>query len=404
MNKILFVSDIHLGLVSDLVDRTQETIRVIKKDVAIRANKLVDKGHNVDIVFGGDIFHKNTPSESNIASFIQIINMFSEFKCNLYIMSGNHDSVSDKKRLSCLSFIKKLSEMYNYVFLIDDIKAIKYKTTDAGKFVLVFLPHINNAHLEKYKEYKTTQDYINKRTEKLYAKLGNGVPTIVFTHLDIKGAIAGDEANLLMKSTVSLPECIVANEDCKILPTIVSGHIHLASIQKNINIIGSPIYTDFSDCDLVDKYIAEITLPTDIRGVPTIDLHKTHCNNFIQITIDLHKKTGDISKDILEIISNKLETVSTSSFLKIDLAVSSSSLSVINLSKIEDSIQAKYGYTVKKIIPKVIRMNRDKRNKELKIGLKPIESFKIFIDNDKSLKKSSRLEISNYAEKYFENL
>ncbi len=258
--------------------------------------------------------------------------------------------------------------------------------------------------MEKHKEYKTTQEYIDKRTEKLYAKLGNGVPTIVFTHLDIKGAIAGDEANLLMKSTVSLPECIVANEDCKILPTIVSGHIHLASIQKNINIIGSPIYTDFSDCDLVDKYIAEITLPTDIRGVPTIDLHKTHCNNFIQITIDLHKKTGDISKDILEIISNKLETVSTSSFLKIDLAVSSSSLSVINLSKIEDSIQAKYGYTVKKIIPKVIRMNRDKRNKELKIGLKPIESFKIFIDNDKSLKKSSRLEISNYAEKYFENI
>jgi len=404
MNKILFVSDIHLGLVSDLVDRTQETIRVIKKDEAIRANKLVDKGHDVDIVFGGDIFHKNTPSESSIASFIQIINMFSTFKCNLYIMSGNHDSVSDPKRLSCLSFIKKLSEMYNYVSLIDDIKAIKYKTTDAGQFVLVFLPHINNAHLEKHKEYKTTQSYINKRTEKLYEKLGNGTPTIVFTHLDIKGAIAGDEANLLMKSTVSLPECIIDNENCKILPTIVSGHLHKQSTLGNINIIGSPIYTDFSDCDLVDKYIAEITLPTDIRGVPTINLHKTHCNNFIQITIDLHKKTGDITKDILEIISKKINKVITTSFLKIDLAISSSSLSVINLSKIEDSIKVKYGYNVKKITPKVIRMNRNKRNKELKIGLKPIESFKIFLNSDKSLKSKERIEIMSYTEKYFEQM
>lgn len=404
MNKILFISDIHIGLNTDGIDRTNEIIGVIKTGIVRRAKKLKKEGHNIAVVFGGDIFHKNTPNEYQVASFIRILNLFSRLGTKVYVMSGNHDSISDEKRLSCLSFIKYLSKVYNFVTLIDDITSVEFCTVDSGKYNLVFLPHINNAHLAKDGDnYDTTQEYIDGKTQNIIGDLPVD-NSIMFTHLDISGAIAGDESNFLNKSTVKIPEFIIDNDKNSISkkPFIVSGHIHKHQEIHNIHIVGSPIYTDFSDSEM-DKYYAEITIPDDMYKTTEIKYHKTKCTDFVNIAFSTQYIDSGVS--VTDAILRKIKKTLNKGrgFVKVELEIEESKLAKLDTKKIE-AFTKKFNFNLKPMTPKIISKRKPVRNEEMKIGNNPKESLKEYLKSDSRIDRSMKKEILKLGVKYIEDV
>ena len=234
MKKVIFFSDIHLGLVTNDINRTEEIVKV-SLDVVRHAIKLKKAGDDVTIVIGGDIFDHNNPSEYLIGQFIRILNLAVKYKIQTYVLYGNHDAVSDTKRKGCLDFIKKLKGDYSLVTLIDDITCIKWFTADYGYVFLTFLPHISKARLKDTK-FKTVQDYIDARAKKIWEKVGQGCHQLVFSHLNVKGIIPGSEENLLKKSEIYLPDSFIeGNQEIgHIAPMIIQGHIHCFDEQTEV--------------------------------------------------------------------------------------------------------------------------------------------------------------------------
>jgi len=140
MLRVIWGSDFHLGLKTGEIDRSDEIIDIMLY-MAHHAKKVKADA----IVLGGDIFDKNNPSEDLVAKFILVMNAFAECDCPVYIVVGNHDSVPNPKRLSCLSFVGKLKKKYPKFHLISDIKCVEFAITDLGPVHFTFYPHITKS-------------------------------------------------------------------------------------------------------------------------------------------------------------------------------------------------------------------------------------------------------------------
>ena len=189
MKKIIHLNDIHLGLTTSDIDRSEEIVQVSLEAIKY-AVKLKKKGQDVIIVVGGDVFDHNSPGDELIACFIRILNPAIKAGIKVFVVVGNHDSISKPKRKSCFSFLKKLKGGYELVKVIDDIKAIKWFKGDIGNVYLTFFPHITKAHLDGTK-YKSTQDYSDGKEQIIWDKLGNGVDQYVISHLNVEDLIPG---------------------------------------------------------------------------------------------------------------------------------------------------------------------------------------------------------------------
>ena len=206
--RVIFVNDLHLGLHTENIDRNNEILDIVEDaiDHGIRVHE--EEKEEVTFVFGGDIFNSNNPSEKLITLFIYILNRLRETGFKTFIMVGNHDEVSDPKRVSCLNFIGELGSVYPNITLIDDIKCIKVGVYDTGPLYFTFLPHVSKALIQrnvnngKLRRVTPTQTYIDKKAEAVMKMVGSGSQHIVFSHLNVSGAHSGSEENLLKKSTV----------------------------------------------------------------------------------------------------------------------------------------------------------------------------------------------------------
>ena len=285
MKKVVWFSDIHLGLVTNDINRTEEIVR-ISLDAVKHAKKLKKAGDDVIIVIGGDIFDHNNPSEYLIGQFIRILNLAIKYEIKTYVLYGNHDAVSDTKRKGCLDFIKKLKGTYDLVTLVDDICTLEWFTADYGKVFLTFLPHISKARL-KDTDHKTVQDYIDYKAEKVLDKVGQGWHQLAFSHLNVKGIIPGSEENLLKKSEVYLPDSFIEGNQRigHIEPMIVQAHIHTRQKLGNVNVIGSQIYVDFGEKEK-NKYFAVIEVPDQLGTEWKIRYKKTDCIPFKELKFD----------------------------------------------------------------------------------------------------------------------
>ena len=108
MLHVIWGSDYHLGLKTDDIDREEEIFSIFEQQTA-HAVKLVTEGHKVIFVMGGDIFNRNNPSEDLISRFIErVINPLKELGIEVYVLVGNHDSISVVGNTSCLNFIDKI--------------------------------------------------------------------------------------------------------------------------------------------------------------------------------------------------------------------------------------------------------------------------------------------------------
>ena len=379
--KILFTSDMHLGLKTDDTDRTDEILRLVKSIIS-RGNKIQKEGkYDVIFVIGGDIFNTNTPSEFHIGAMIQIMNWIKKTNLTTYIIAGNHDSVADPNRLSCLGFIRKAKAGYPMINLIEDIKFLKFGTFDTGDLYFTFLPHITRAVLhnhikdKKIDEKTTTQQYIEDKCNRILTKVGQGSQHIVFSHLNVHGAHGGSEENLLKKSEAFLPKAFTNTPLGFVEPTIIQAHIHSNQIVDNIYIVGSPIYCSFGETG--EKFFCEVTHSGNIgENEDNIEFIKLDATPFMQLELNMIGETRDFF-EIEEVIEfcNSI-TSEDNPIVKLDVTINPEN-NTYDWKKIREEI-AKYNVHCKPITPRIV-FKRLVRSVDQKLNLEPKKAVQVYL-------------------------
>jgi DNA repair exonuclease SbcCD nuclease subunit len=366
--KVVFTSDWHLGLVTSDIDRTEEIMTVLKQ-IAKHTIEL-SKEEETCLVLGGDLFNDSNPSERLIGCLLTFLNYFFDKNIKVYVVVGNHETINNPDNLSCLSFIKKLKKGYGYVKLIEDIQCFKMGVKDTGPIYFTFYPHINKAHLRDSK-YETTQDYIDGKTRAIVKKVGVGSHNYIFSHLNVKDILPSSEENLLKKSKVYLPDELIMSQeplDGSPKPLIIQGHIHARRTLHNLEVVGSPIYTDFSDTE-EHKYFCVVHISDSISKSDVVEFIKIKdCRKFHDIEVNLVEHEGDVEKAL------NLDHIGKNDVVKLSVTVNEN-YSAYDWEALRSKVNASTGAYIKPITPKIL-MKRVKRNPEQTIDLKPEEAVK----------------------------
>jgi DNA repair exonuclease SbcCD nuclease subunit len=384
MIKVYHINDLHIGLTTESIDRTPEIINVSREAIK-QAVKSKKEGFKTYFVIGGDVFNTNTPSEKLINAFISgILNPLQKYGIDTFIVAGNHDSIAEPDRLSCLSFIHSIKERYNHITLIDDLTYIPVADTDFGPLNFIFLPHVTRAHLEKDDRkdmYKNTQDYIESFALDSKKKIGKE-NNYIFSHLNVRGAHGGSEENLLKKSEAYLPECFLVNDIGFTRPQIIQSHIHSKQVINNINIVGSQIFCGFGEAE-TEKHFLELCVPTNMGEKEEFNYIPTSCVQFKQLELNLTEGWDKASfvrlpevQTFLSKIDRKSKTV-----IKFDVTVKASSSST-DWENIRVSLQTGTNWIVKPIVPRYVS-HRILRSSKQKINLNPDDAIKTFLKTNK---------------------
>lgn len=392
MDRLIFISDLHIGLETDDVDRFPE-IRSIFKKVVKTIKGFNSKGDKTTLVIGGDIFDRNTPSEIMIANFIGLLNLFKKMSTPIYIMSGNHDSISEYGRYSCLSFVKRIAKNYPNIHLIDKIKNVKLCDSDKGPVYMLFLPHINMAHIERT-NFKNVNSYIRKKVLKAYDKMGKEANIIALSHLEVTGAKSNDME--IVSSGPHIPSCLTSEIPLGYsVPLIISGHYHTPQVVDNVHIVGAPIHTRFTDinADDGDRFFAVINIEDTKPDLFSIEYIVSNTSRFYSVDLNLLSDNSKLDK-----MFKHLKNLTKKDFLKINPTLKDSEVGLYNWHDIKLKIEKKYGCTVKDIVPNIVR-TRIVRNKNQQIGLDPIEAVRVFIESMNPSRKKEKLAL---AEKYLD--
>lgn len=367
MLKGVWSSDFHIGLFTDELNRTREIIGVLMHIAKYAVKKKADF-----VVFGGDIFHNNTPSEELISQFIQVLNVLERKKIRTFVMVGNHDAIAKKGRSSCLSFIRNISPVYSSVTLVDDIKTIRFKKAEVGDVFFTFLPFMYQAHINK--KWKSVQQYVNfkmKETQKKLSKLQTPPQWYVFSHLNVKGVIPGTEEHMLKKVELVVPEFLSEFTPFKVQPQIINGHIHTRQKVQNNQIVGSPIFVDFGEKE-ESKYFLHMDIPEMLgEGAGGLKFIKTPCLPMVEFEID----NADT-----EILMKAVKGVKKKSIIKVDVTISDGA-EMVDWEHIRTEIM-KRGHFVKPIKPRVT-LKRIKRNRKQTVDLNPKEASKVWLKSNK---------------------
>lgn len=402
---IIFSSDWHIGLKTDEIDRTEEIIKIGKQIIShcVKKKKL---GFDVLLILGGDLFNTNTPSENQIASLLVIISLTKKHDIKTIVMDGNHDSVADPDRLSCLNFLKEAKIGFPNVILVQDIKFLSMGETENGPLYFTFLPHISKATVErlvrdeKLEERVSPQEYIDSKSLAILKKVGPAAQHYVFSHLNVMGAHPGSEENLLKRSDVVLPSAFTNTPVGYVIPTIIQAHIHSHQIIDNINIVGSPIYCTFGE-KLGPKYFCEIEISNNIGKKDRIEFIPTDCRQFHRLELDMLGETRDFF-EIEEVTAfmNQLNP-EQQPIVKIEITISPEN-NTYNWDAIRSRISREFNCDVKPIIPRVI-FKRQVRSVEQKITLTAKQATQVYLKKNLRKEKDKAKRIYARALKYLED-
>ena len=393
-------SDFHLGLYTDEVSRTAEIIKVLifiaKHAVKIKADF---------VVFGGDIFDNNKPSEFLIAQFIRVLNILRKAGIKTFVMVGNHDAIADSERVSCLSFLKKMKSGYPNVELVDDVKFKMFHDGECGKVYFLFLPYLTKATIPD--NYKSVQQYVDSKVRGYYKKLSWPDELFVFSHLNVPAAHPGSEESMLKKVDVHVPDILTKQNILKgVRTTIIQGHIHTKQDIGNIHIVGSPIFANFGEKE-DQKFFLQLNImnqmgeandPATKKSEKNVLKYiKSPCRPFIEWDIEVKPDApvGVIEQKQFDKMAAQL---TPEAVLKINVTVPESH-SEMPWEEIRQGF-AKHCHYVKPIKPRILH-NRIKRNRKQSIKLDPKKAVRLWVESNK-VKKSDK--ILAIADSYIERL
>ncbi len=364
MKTLVWISDCHLDLTTDGIDRNPE----IEEVIMFAVNHAV-KTNATYFVFGGDIFDGD-PSDEAISVLIRALNVLHKAKIFTWVMDGNHEKKS-RGKASYLHFVQDLKAVYKNVFWIHDIKTVKVFD---GTF-FSFFPHVNKATIPE--PFKVPQEYVEHRAEKIINKLDFFWQHFVFSHLNVRGVIPGTEEMMLKKSEVYLPDHFHTKSYIdKPFPTVLNGHIHTA--QKSgpwVQIVGSPIFVSFGEKEK-EKYFAVVDIPTKHGEASAVHLIPTPCRKFHEISVEV--KSGE-RFDVDAQVMSAFQHVGKRDIVKVDVVAQEGF--EFDWEALRKKLM-KRCHHVMPIKPRFVR-RRATRNVKQKLSLNPTDAVGVFVKNNK---------------------
>jgi len=246
--KVLFCSDLHLGLVVGGYDMRDDTIKVLKK-IQAAVNQL-----DVELVIvGGDVFHTSHPSPQAYADAFAFL---AGIPCPVVVFRGNHDETNglsvdaleplrhaewgtqfDGEEPAPLFKAYDTGELWaSPVIVLDGPGILKY-----GVYKFLIAPYMANARAVA-QGHESAQSAIAAAFKQARAEPVKAA----FCHLDVDGAQAGSEGSFLRGGELQIPKRGAALLTCP----VVNGHLHRRQhIRENIYMPGSVVPTDFGDAD-----------------------------------------------------------------------------------------------------------------------------------------------------------
>lgn len=382
MKKGFVISDTHLGLSTDELNRDEEIVGVLKYFFRFAVKKKADF-----IVLNGDQFHNNTPSERLIALFISVLNIANKAGITVYVLNGNHETIAKHKRRTCLSFINDLQKGgYPNLHLVDKMKTIRF----SNNTYFTFLPHIAKSHIPS--KYESVQNYFDSKAEKLVKKLSIlKHQHWVFSHLNVKDCIPGSEDSMLKKVETVVPDSLTKLYLDKPDTVIINGHIHSKQSKENLHIIGSPVFVSFGEKES-KKYFLEIHVPEKLSEKKNLIWHESPCKKLVEYKCSL-EKLSDSQKFVKGFIKNlkKENDDLENTILKVKLELGEQAHGFDH-----DGFRQKLSKHCFFVRPIDVRriLKRVKRNKEQTVKLNPIDAVKVWLKENKPKNANAILDVA----------
>lgn len=244
--KDLIIPDLHLDLVWDGLNRSEDAWNFIS---GVQSEQ-VDR-----VIWLGDIFDSPNVSHNTVARFMEALKLFQKPHI---ILRGNHDGLFKTKKGSPLEEVHASGLAY----VVD-----KPEVIDG----MLFLP---------YTDDKTV----------IEGKFKYG-----FSHLDIAEAVPGIEAEISRSSKCQIPQWAKDNCEC-----IISGHIHVPQVIKNILILGSVLKVSITEAKDNKQYAILDNGEIELKPIKTRDIKD------FRITVDELFKPDSIVVGKEDIVSVKL--------------------------------------------------------------------------------------------------
>ncbi len=375
--RVIHTSDWHLGKKLHKRSRLEEQESFLNWLISIIKDRKIDA-----LLISGDIFDTPSPPTSALKLYFSFLNkLTSNSSCEIYILSGNHDS---GKFLEAPSVFLKKNKITIIGNIHDDISKNFFKISNKDKTIsasLLMLPFFRSHNLWNISANKARD--INDNTENiflnainiivesfnLYSKKNSSDKSIMMAHhLFGNFNYAGSEQGLSLSGLESIPLDIFHSIDYLAL-----GHIHkYQELKKNkpkAVYSGSPIPFRFNESN--QKYIMQL----DIKQEQNIEYQKIEIPKFrklFSIEISPSNLKAGINK-----IKNLVSEHGESSFFEVKINLTEAeSISV-------DEIKSQLGdIYINLISVKFIRSSYYQNDNEQKIenysDLTTVELFKKF--------------------------
>ena len=317
--KIIHTSDWHLGKKLHKRSRLEEQESFLNWLIGIINTKTIDA-----LLISGDIFDTPSPPTSALKLYFNFLNQVSsETRCNVYILSGNHDS---GRFLEAPSVFLKKNQITIVGNINKDISKNFFKIRNSDKTIsvsLLMLPFFRSHNLWNISDNKdlnnsretmflnTIENIVNSFNK--YSMNNSSDKSIMMAHhLFGHFSCSGSEQGLSLSGLESIPLDIFNSIDYLAL-----GHIHkyqeLRKNQPKAVYSGAPIPFRFNESD--KKYIMQL----DIEPKNDIKYHKIEVPNFRKL-FSIELSPANLQEDILKIKELASEYGSTSFFeIKVNL-------------------------------------------------------------------------------------
>ena len=236
--KFLHISDLHLGKRLNEFSLIEDQRYILYKIL-----NCIDEQKPDALVVAGDVYDKNIPSLEAVELFDEFLRKLSERKIQVYIISGNHDSV---ERMSCGTSLMETSGFY--FSKAYDGNVLQHTMTDKnGNINIYLLPFIKPAMIKA--RFPDEADQINSYTEAVRfvikkMELNKDERNILVAHQFVTGSERCDSEDLNIGGQDNVDASVFEDFDY-----VALGHLHGAQKAggENIRYSGSPLKYSFSE-------------------------------------------------------------------------------------------------------------------------------------------------------------
>ena len=236
--KILHMADLHIGKRVNDFSMLEDQGFILQKILTVVEKEMPDA-----ILIAGDVYDKAVPSAEAVSLLDDFLVKLSRIVKNIFLVSGNHDSV---ERISFGSRIMQESGIYvsrNYQHNIQPIEL----EDDYGKVCFYLLPFLKPIHVKPYATEQGDKAETYDEAVKIAIKqleIDKSCRNVLITHQFVAGAITCESEELSVGGTDQ-----VDVDTFKEFDYVALGHLH--GPQKigrdTIRYSGSPLKYSFSE-------------------------------------------------------------------------------------------------------------------------------------------------------------